>query len=209
MIIYLVNEYTVRQYALSSCYIVPMNSIGSIRIEFKFDKSWENYSTKTAQFVKGKTVYNLILDENNRVYLPTVLDAGEWSVSVFGLITDEGATEDEKKKRYTTISAPLFVVEGGYRPDGTMPEEPPEDYYQKIIEAVRAYSEKAKESADSASSSEAECRRILEEFDYNLDNVEESVLVKVREMLKDYYTKQEIDENIVDIPVEDIDRIIS
>lgn len=208
MLVYLVNEYTVRPYCLSSSYLVPMNSIGTISLEFRFDRSWERFDQKTAQFIKGKTVYNIMLDEDNRLYLPPVLDAGEWAVGVFGLITEEGAGEGDKNRRYTTTTAPLFVVEGGYRPEGVMPVEPPEDYYRKLIETVKEYSDSARKSAEGARTSEEECRRILEQFDYNLDNVEELVMAKVRILLKDYYTKTEIDENITDIPQEDIEAII-
>lgn len=207
MLQYLVNEYTVRQYKSELYYIIPMESLNTIQVQFQFDKSWDGY-VKTAQFTSGDTTYNMMLVED-KTYVPPVLFQGRWNVSVFGLLPGDDT------KRWTTVESYLDVVKGGYRTDGTMPVEPPPDYYRLLIKEIRNSLKQAENAAKDAKTSEERCEEILAQFNYDLSNVDEKIRVAVETYVKqnvytkdEVYNKVEIDTNIQKMQDVDIDDII-
>lgn len=174
-----------------------------------FDKSWDGYM-KTAQFTLDKVTYNMILDKEGTTFVPPVLTKGRWSVSVFGIMKD-----NNNDKRWTTIESYIDVVKSGYRTDGTVPVEPPQDYYQLLIEEIRKSKIAAENAADRARVSELNCEAILKQFNYDLSLVDDKVKAEVDRYIREnvytkdeVYNKVEIDTNIQQMSPAEVDNII-
>lgn len=131
MLEFIVDDNTVlRKYdAKPERYKIPMYSQNAIEVLFEFDETWQGY-TITAQLTKLQSTYNLLLDADNKVLVPSDITEGLWYVSVFGV---KGSIT-----RNTTISACINVVRGGYVTSGTPPVPPTPDLYQQLISQVKA-----------------------------------------------------------------------
>lgn len=180
---YYVEGWTVKQAVNVMHYTIPMESMNAIMMHFEFDGSWKAYDSRFCQLTQDGKTYNIMLDSEGDMFVPSVLTKGSWAVSVFGLCSEN------TNKRYTTIGSSLVVVAGGYRGNGIAPPPVIEDYYTKLFASMQETAESAKEAAAQAAAHEKACLEALEEFQWDLSSVTEAVLEQV---YKNVYTKDEV-----------------
>lgn len=128
------------------------DSIDFVEVVFQLPSEWAGLEC-VAQFAQNDKCYNKALVDG-KCKLPNEMQAGEFSVSVFGY-------EAGQAVRGTTIPLVDIIEESGFRFDGATPVPPTPDLYAQLLEKINQteaatgeYADAAKRSAGAAKASE-------------------------------------------------------
>lgn len=128
------------------------DSVEFVDVAFQLSSEWMGLQC-VAQFAQNDKCYNKALVDG-KCKLPNEMQAGEFSVSVFGY-------EAGQVVRGTTIPLADVIEESGFRSDGVTPVPPTPDLYAQLLEKINQteaatgeYADAAKQSADAAKISE-------------------------------------------------------
>lgn len=117
-------------------------SVGFVKIEFRPSREWDGYLMH-AQFRQGLNVYTVPFDENNSVFLPSEITAGEVEISVFGYA--EG-----RPNRGTSIPYTQTVFQSGFTSESSIPIPPTPDLYTQLLKGIDSAVTRAEDAAKRA-----------------------------------------------------------
>ena len=97
-------------------------------LEFEFRSGWDGL-VKTVQFIKGNTVYNKLMEENDTVVVPSEVTEGDWTLGVFGVNAENAVLA-------TSSGLMLRVKLSAYKDNGSDPVEPTPTLFAQLIERI-------------------------------------------------------------------------
>lgn len=115
-------------------------SVDFVKIEFRPSREWDGYLMH-AQFRQGVNVYTVLFDENNSVFLPSEITAGEVEISVFGYA--EG-----RPNRGTSIPYTQIVRQSGFTSESSIPIPPTPDLYTQLLKEIDSAVTRAEDAAE-------------------------------------------------------------
>lgn len=149
------------------------DSIDFVEVVFQLPSEWANLQC-VAQFAQNDRCYNKALVDG-KCKLPNEMQAGEFSVSVFGY-------EAGQAVRGTTSPLVDIIEESGFHSDGATPVPPTPDLYAQLLEKINQteatigeYADAAKQSAAAAKASEDEAAKSATDADRTANSIKDSM----------------------------------
>lgn len=127
-------------YSYSKDFLLAADTENFIRVDFTFSNDW-NGLEKTAYFLQNDTVYRVLL-KDDKCYIPNVIQAGVFYLSLSGVSGEVRATTNRLK----------LVLNESIHEEGVDPPDPEPDVYDEILNTVKETQEIAQSVRDDADS---------------------------------------------------------